>query len=46
MGTGAGEVLHGDQCNLLDETVVDGIEKVKLECPTGTGWLRKEAIME
>jgi hypothetical protein len=45
MGTGGGKAWHGDQCDLLDETVVEGIAKVKIACPGGTGWLREEAII-
>ena len=44
-GEAGNYVYHLDQCKLLDEAIsAEGIEKVLLECPNGTGWTRKEAI--
>ena len=44
IGGGSGQVHHGDSCLLLDEATSDGISRVQLQCPAGTGWLRAEAI--
>lgn len=46
MGSASNKVYDGDTCLLLDRTMVDGVEKVKLQCPGGTGWTRAEAITD
>jgi len=45
MGSDNNRVYHLNICTLLDQAISsEGIEKVKLACPYGTGWVRKESI--
>ena len=47
IGSTGGEVTHGDRCKLLDRRTSNaGIDKVLIECPSGRGWTRAEALIK
>lgn len=45
MGAGGGMVSHGDVCTVIDQGVTGGVEKYKVTCEGGTGWIRSEGVV-
>ena len=44
IGTSPGKVDHGSTCNVLNQGVIDGVEKYQLDCDGKIGWLRAEVV--
>jgi hypothetical protein len=44
IGTSPGKVDHGSTCIVLDQGVIDGVEKYQLDCDGKIGWLRAEVV--